>query len=410
MASLEVSRKRPLESNFPAAKKRFKVESLAPRHPNICSTITPRDKKSCLDRYKTFSLTKWNGKSKEAGAWACARYGWICTGYNVLKCVGCGAKARDFSHDNTKAENFRHEDGCVFDSNPSPKEFAMLGRTKVECQEEFIRNLKTFNFTDGRNNFLIPAVSEETQGTLVAELPENKQDMATDAMLLAACGWQLRDRRPKGGLATSEHLRLTCSCCQMSFPLSSLRLQNTPEIIPDKTSALEKEKAVLNPFSIDAEAPAFGRLTKTLSRVSIWEDESPLKLGKRKLDDDRRNVKKKRTENDQIATPSRKRTRGDESESNLKKRKLIEAKENISKKRDGNSKTHNDRVKRRKTVLGFKHSSPKTFDPLLSHRPSCPYIAHHSYTTGNGETPGYVHSLRCIEDILNSGILRGLLS
>jgi len=309
------------------------------------------------------------------------------------------------------AENFKHENGCTFHAHPSPKCFTQLPGTKIECQEEFIQNLKTFNVTDGRNNFFIPSISEETEATLIAEIPEQKQAIVTDAMLLAACGWQLRDRRPNGGLAASEHLRVACSCCEKSFALTSLRIETTCEIIPDKTSMLKEKpkKGTRSPFSIDSPAPGFGKLAKTFSRVSFWKDGISKESKKRRLDDDNRSVKKIRTETSYILTPSRKRTRGDEAEANLKKRKL-QLKEEMQKKRATESKVQNDRAKRRKTKSGFRNSSPKSFDPISSHRPDCPYVAHHSYSTGNGETPGFVHKLRSIKDILNAGILRSLLT
>ena len=133
------------------------------------------------------------------------RYGWICTGYNVLKCVGCGAKARDFSILSfrnilwnaflfVKMKIIRKQYyqlqllwTIFFDLRRISstkmdvyliqirlqRNLPCLGERKLNvkkryCQKiqnfhekakmffEFIRNLKTFNFTDGRNNFLIP--------------------------------------------------------------------------------------------------------------------------------------------------------------------------------------------------------------------------------------------------------------
>lgn len=409
-----MNRKRRVESNFtPTAKKRIKIESAAP-----ALTVYPSNERACRDRYKTFSLRKWNSKPKSCNAWECARHGWMCVGKNTLKCVACGAGVRS-SKENLKAANFQHKKDCTFHGASSPKEFSQLPPTKVQCQELFIQNLKTFNTTDGKNNFFTPTISEETRATLIAELPESKQSLVTDAMLLAACGWQLRDRRRHGGLASSEHLRISCSCCERTFPLTSLRLQTNP-IIPSKTSALDEmpKGNHRDPFSIDNTAPTFGQ-AKIFSRVSFWEEGETESLSKkRKIEDDLISAKKPKIDvvhtdreesNTQISTPGRKRSREDQNENQLKKRKL-DVQESIVKKREAKTSIENDRSKRRKTASGFKITSPRSFDPLQSHRPSCPFVALHSYSTGNGETPGFVHCLRSIKDILTPALLQSLIN
>jgi len=427
----------------------------------------PQNKELYMKRVYTYKPIQWFGKPLECSEFVCSRWGWACVGVNILKCTNCKQVVSFKGNKNValaykiSIARFRellqtgHSHECFWKTNPSPESFMYLYNNKIVMEEACTTNLRSFNITDGvTNTYKLPVIVQECREQILKEFPEERATEVTDAMLLSACGWRLYDSRRQSPIQplnynnsinnscqnnnyifNSDHFRLHCVYCNRSLPLKQYRLRSHNTIIPDTPSLrihdlrISKEPDI-SPFSIDNSPPTFQDLKISGGSFHIWDPNYDYDYTrKRKLSPNNSDVEfedsttpatKKtclRTNSVSITKPlnERKRSRNENEDQStkipLKKRKIKSNNSGLdtskyNKKRKMEDVSSNFKSKRLRTNSGGRCFS-KAFDPILEHRPSCPYLNQFYYSTGSGEVQGWIHSIRCMQ--LDPTILRAVI-
>lgn len=340
---------------------------------------------------------------RDVDIFVCAQYGWTCKTHSTLECCQCRSTL-NVADIKTIKDLQCHREGCPFFHSPCPKSFVSLSNSEVTMETAFVRRLRSFQCYR-KNSLRLPVLNEETRETLLNEVPNKEQQEMTDAMLLAACGWQLRDTRGSGPSPNfrTDKFCLVCECCDRRLPLKNYIIQNHPGIIPTQKVSCSlsnlslSKKPKISQFSIDRPPPKFGSGWTKNANV-LWEPASSPRKRKLEVESAARPLKKSRLENGVEEKMQEnvcgKRHREESRSSPPEKKPDVQQ---SGKKRHISEHPHDRTHKRLRMSNGtHKHSVSRTMDPLKEHRPGCKYLKHFYYSTGSGEVPGWIHSIRCV--------------
>eukprot|EP00494_Astrolonche_serrata_P029869 UN30136 len=138
--------------------------------------------------------------------------GWECISQNLLSCQSCKQIISFKATKKTKetvplaykitVAHFvellqkGHSIECHWRIIPSPENFSRLPANKIIMEKVYLNNLRSYNVTNGvSNTFNLPVLTQEFREKFLKELPDENIEEVTDAMLLAASGWRLKDTR-----------------------------------------------------------------------------------------------------------------------------------------------------------------------------------------------------------------------